>query len=112
MRAVVGGGGRGEQGEGEGEGRSHLDEAFAFPRAPSYLVVIKSQAGIRWQLLQSSGDQGGGNDTTRLEASLGHIYHLEDKLKAITRGPNAERGRPALTSAAINSPALSPHLSY
>lgn len=41
-------------------GGAHLDEAFAFPRAPSYLVVIKSQAGIRLQRLQSSGEQGGG----------------------------------------------------
>lgn len=57
------------------EGGSHLDEAFAFPRPPSYLVVIKSQAGIRLQRLQSSGEQGGGGerDTTRLEASPGRF---------------------------------------
>lgn len=72
--------------------RSHLDEAFAFARVPSYLVVIKSQAGIRFQRLQSSGEQGGGNNTTRLEASLSHFFFdLEDKLKAITRGPCGKR---------------------
>lgn len=99
---------------GAGGGAPHLDEAFAFPRAASYLVVIKSRAGIRLQRLQSSGEQGGGrgNDTTCLEASPGRFYHLEDKLKAIRRGPCGKRGRLALTSPAINSPHSQPHSSY
>lgn len=36
--------------------RSHLEVAFA--HEPIYLVVIKSQVGIRWWRLQSYGKAG------------------------------------------------------
>lgn len=78
-----------------GVGGSHLDEAFAFPCAPSYLVVIKFAGWAKiatFTVVRRTRRGWGGGDTTRLEASPGRFYHLEDKLKAITRGPRAERG--------------------
>lgn len=50
---------RGEEGSVRG-GRLTLTKRLHFLALASYLVVIKSRAGIRLQRLQSPGEQGGG----------------------------------------------------